>query len=196
MTHKRNTSGIRAHAASKRGNGANLLWLKERVNYAGDDCLLWPFAKDALRGHGMLGYTDEAGKHVSKKAHRLMCELAHGLPPTKWHEAAHECGNGHLGCVNPRHLSWKTRSANQLDRRKHGTANKSPNGGRTRLSLEQIEEIRSLKGKITPARLAESFGMKRGGIEYWQNSTHQPAPPGSSYMAKWRRAKKSTATRA
>lgn len=196
MTHKRNTSGVRAHAAAIRGNGANLLWLKERVGYQGDDCLIWPFARDTLRGHGHLGFTDEAGKHVTKKAHRLMCEMAHGAPPASFYEAAHECGNGHLGCVNPRHLSWKTRSQNQLDRRKHGTANKSPNGGRTRLTPEQIAEIRALKGQITPALLAPRYGMKRGGIEYWQNSKHEPTPPGTGRDAKRRRAKKLAATRA
>src|SRR5215471_14726746 len=92
-----------------------LEWIQERVGHAGDDCLQWPFSRSSS-GYGILFHE---GKVVY--AHRTMCELANGKPPTPKHHASHSCGRGHLGCVNPRHLEWKTAAENQQDRRKHGT---------------------------------------------------------------------------
>lgn len=33
-----------------------------------------------------------------------MCELVYGKPPMPKHQAAHNCGKGNLGCINPKHL--------------------------------------------------------------------------------------------
>lgn len=136
-------------------------WLLRHVAYAGDDCLTWPFSRCAPHGRGQLGYN---GKR-SIAAHRLMCELAHGTKPTPKHQASHSCGNGHLGCVNPRHLSWATNSQNQLDRRRHGTAKAgNPNGRKGKLTAEQVARIKALKGVRTQLELAEMFGVKYGTI--------------------------------
>lgn len=93
------------------GKGVAYEWLVRHVSYPGDNCLTWPFARDSRVGRGLLG-------HESRRywAHRLMCILAHGEPPTPKHQASHTCGRGHEGCVNPRHLEWKTNSENQYDR--------------------------------------------------------------------------------
>ena len=110
-------------AGPNKGKGKTFAWLIARVDYQGDDCLPWPFCRDGRVGRGRMG-------HEGKRpwAHRLMCELAHGPPPTPKHQAAHECGKGHYGCVNPRHLAWKTNSENQLDRRKNGNMLRNPHG--------------------------------------------------------------------
>lgn len=135
-----------------RGTGKAIAWLREHVAYDGDDCLIWPFCIDRRCGYGRLGYN---GKMYW--ANRLMCEFVNGPPPTPEHESAHSCGRGNEGCVHPKHLSWKTPSQNQLDRREHGTAG---NGGkRFTLTAEQVAEIRSLKGKRTQVELAKMFGM-------------------------------------
>lgn len=157
---------------SNKGNGKTFKWLLEHVSYKGDDCLKWPFAMDNAHGRGRLGYL---GKHYW--AHRLMCILAKGKPPTPKHQTAHSCGNGNKGCINPQHLSWKTNAQNQLDRRKHGTQ-MGAKGNRAKLTQEQIAEIRRLQGIETQFSLAERFGVKRGCIEYWQRTTHNPVPPG------------------
>lgn len=131
------------------------------VGHTGEDCLTWPF-KANIDGYGMV--------MVNRKnwmAHRLMCELAHGLPPTPKHQAAHECGNGNKGCVNPRHLSWKTQHENQQDRWKHGTQNI---GQRGRLTYAERMEVRALKGKVTQAELARRFGLDRTSISSIQRA--------------------------
>lgn len=76
-------------------------WLEDHKDYPHDYCLIWPFAREGRVGRGMLGHN---GK--SAWAHRLMCEMVRGPAPIDKPQAAHSCGNGDQGCVNPRHLSW------------------------------------------------------------------------------------------
>lgn len=91
-------------------NGAPLKFLTDNVGYSGADCVLWPFAR-AQNGYPELRYR---GK--STRAHRLMCQMAHGEPPASHYEASHTCDRGHLGCVNPRHLVWETHADNHRRR--------------------------------------------------------------------------------
>ena len=77
------------------------------------DCLIWPFARDS-DGYGQIAL-DGRVRHV----HRIICEKTHGPPPTPTHEAAHSCGNGYLGCVNRRHLRWKTHKENMEEMSRH-----------------------------------------------------------------------------
>jgi hypothetical protein len=145
-----------------KGNGQGYLWLKALLDYQGDDCKPWPFCTDARIGRGRVGYN---GKRYW--AHRLMCLLAHGEPPTPKHQAAHECGKGHYGCCNPRHLKWKTNSENQLDRRRNGNMLRNRNGNKPTLTEVQISELISLKGKMTQMGMAAKFGVSLGCVQYW-----------------------------
>ncbi len=138
-----------------KGNGKTVQWLRDRANYSGDDCLIWPFNRIS-DGYGALGYL---GDQVY--AHRFMCELIHGAPPTPKHRAAHSCGRGQDGCVNPKHLSWKTNSENQLDRRAHGTAQHSWWGNKGKLSPADVIEIRRIGRSKTQAELAAMFNCTR-----------------------------------
>lgn len=88
-------------------------WVLAILPYDGDDCLKWPYATDK-DGYGL----GELGGKI-RRAHRYVCTLVNGDPPTPKHEAAHSCGNGHLGCVNPRHLRWATTLENQRERWRH-----------------------------------------------------------------------------
>lgn len=91
-------------------------WVLAILAYDGDDCLSWPYAKDK-NGYGL----GEMGGKL-RRAHRYICSLVNGEPPTSKHEAAHSCGNGHLGCVNPNHLRWATTLENQRERWEHAKA--------------------------------------------------------------------------
>ncbi len=71
------------------------------------------------------------------------------------------------GCVNPNHLSWKTNSQNQLDRRVHGTL-KPPRAVRLTVTPEQIVQMQSLKGAMSIVKIAKMLGTTRGVVEYWQ----------------------------
>jgi len=144
-----------------RGKSKGVAWIMANLGYAGDDCLIWPFSRNNY-GYGQVGFNGKV-----RKASRVMCEMVRGPAPLDKPQAAHSCGNGHLGCCNPRHLSWKDNSANQKDRRAHG----SPEGAigrRTRLTVGQIELIQSTRGIVTQENLAAQLGVKRGTIEYWR----------------------------
>lgn len=169
-------------APSNKGKGQAIRWLLDHVTYAGDGCLPWPFARNPEKGYGVFGHN---GEH--HYAHRYMCELVKGPPPTPRHQAGHSCGLGHEGCVHPLHLAWKTNTQNQRDRITHGTTTRNPPGARRKLTLEQIEEVRALKGKVSQYDLARRFGVKPGCIEYWQKHNKPPAAPGTSRTALHRR---------
>lgn len=117
-------------------NNGTHLWIADHLDYQGDDCVRWPYT--GVRGYGQLKFDGKI-----RKANRVMCELAHGPAPGPGYEAAHSCGKGHLGCMNPKHLSWKTRTENQRDRRIHGTAGNGGYGRRPRLTPDQVLAIRA-----------------------------------------------------
>lgn len=147
-------------------------WLAAQVTgWVSDECLYWPFGK--CNGYGTVYFDGKV--HY---AHRWMCQQVHGPAPAG-HEAAHSCGNGHKGCVNPRHVSWKTKSDNQLDRALHGTASA---GCRGKLKPGDAEKIRALRGKHTQAEIAAMFGCSRANVSLIQNGKHQNGPRRSPQM--------------
>ena len=136
-------------------NGAGIQWIKDHVGYAGDECLIWPFG----RYHGKYGQlTHEGKKHI---ASRLMCEIAYGPPPEPGMDCAHSCGNGHLGCTNPRHLRWATHKENMADRLLHGSDNRGERHGNAKLTKEAVREMRRIykSGRATQQQLADRFGI-------------------------------------
>jgi hypothetical protein len=128
------------------GDSIIMRWIAEHLNYPHDDhCLIWPFGR--VRGYGSFGRN---GKSI--KAHRYICELKNGPPPTPEYHAAHSCNRGHHGCANPHHLIWKTRSENLLD--------SSAVLRRFKLNRTKAEEIRSLKGIEQQHITAQRFGVR------------------------------------
>lgn len=146
-----------------KGNLTRLAWLKERVSYQGDDCLVWPFCKDSRVNRGRVWDGERQWW-----AHRLMCVLAHGDPPTPKHQATHTCGKGHYSCVNPRHLRWGTNSENQLDRRKNGNMLRNRGGARPSISQTQVAEIYRLRAQhVTQVEIGRRIGVSLGCVQYW-----------------------------
>lgn len=151
-THGDPTGGGSAHGEAYR-------YFREVVlTYEGDECLIWPFAR------GRLGYAYlyEAGR--LRRVHRLVCEEENGSPLTPKHHAAHSCGNGHLGCVTRKHLSWKTPSENQMDRVRHGTSNRGERCGSSKLTKSEVQEIRRLRGLMTHREISQRFGVSQSNI--------------------------------
>ena len=134
--------------------GEPLRWIAEHAAYQGDHCLQWPYERSRY-GYGTV-------KHGGKKrvASRVMCELAHGLPPSDGYDAAHSCGNGHHGCMNPRHLSWKTRKENCVDTAEHGRAYRGERHGWAKLTEAEAREILRLGGTMKQEEIAQRFGVQ------------------------------------
>lgn len=143
-----------------KGQGKAWRWILDHRDYPHDYCLIWPFSREGRVGRGQMGVNGRTGW-----AHRFMCEAAHGPAPEGRPQAAHSCGNGHKGCVNPRHLSWKSNSENQLDRTRHGRA-MAP-GWKKRFTPEMITDLRSLRSSMTQMALAERFECSLGTVQYY-----------------------------
>lgn len=154
--HLRKPNKARGRPSPRRGTGRIYAWLKEHVEHVGQNCLKYPFPISAKIGYGQFGLN---GKVLY--AHQWMCEQKRGPRPSPKHEAAHTCGNAHMGCINPNHLDWKTREANARDRLEHGNYSNLKGKRRFRLSPAQVEEIRSLKGIESQYSMAERFGVSR-----------------------------------
>ncbi|NTG48577.1 hypothetical protein G6M04_14385 [Agrobacterium rhizogenes] len=150
--------------AGNHSPGESLEWLKQHVDFEGPNCLFYPFQNVRY------GKVQIDGK--SYNANRIMCTMAHGDPPTPEHEAAHLCGNGHLACVHPQHLEWKTSTENQADRLAHDTHVRGERCKTSKLKVGQVRVIRSLKGTNTSRELAVRFGVDRSAIKaIWARRT-------------------------
>lgn len=129
-------------------------WLIAHRDFDGEQCLIWPFGR-TTNGRGSIWIE---GRNTS--AHLVMCELVNGPKPSPQHEGSHICGNGHLGCVHPRHVIWETHKDNLLRTLEHGTATRGTRNGMSKLTATEVRQIRKLYAQgHTQSVLAEKFGV-------------------------------------
>lgn len=162
---------LRCYGDATRGRtylptGERKRFIASAIAYEGDDCLLWPFSNN---GNGYPRYSDGKKKRY---AHRNVCEAVYGHPPGERAETAHSCGNGHLGCITPKHLRWATRQENIDDMRAHGTILEGEKNPRSKLTKDEVAEIRSLKGNISCRRAGMRFGVAAQTVhDIWSGRT-------------------------
>lgn len=128
------------------------------VHYQGKDCLTWPFPL-AGNGYGQVTYQ---GKN--RVVSRIVCEVVRGNPPSPKHQAAHSCGRGNKGCVNPMHLSWKTPGENLADKIIHGTHPIGERNGIAKLTEADVLQIRRLYPQFSQSQIAEMFGCSQTNV--------------------------------
>ena len=133
-----------------------MAFVESATRHHGDKCLLWPFGANG-HGYGQVRY-----KGSQTPAHRVVCELAHGRPPSPKHHAAHN-NNGDMCisrlCVNPKHLRWATPLENESDKAIHGGIVRGERHGMAKLTEWDVRTIRGLKGKIGPTEIARMFSV-------------------------------------
>ena len=116
-------------------------------SYSQSDCLFWPYAN--VRGYPVFNY---AGKRWLVT--RLLCKEIYGDPPSAEFHAAHSCGNGHLGCVNPLHLRWASLADNTADRVRAGVERQKLTGYRTPSNAKyHPQKIRQILEDARPAKM-------------------------------------------
>lgn len=145
-------------------DGAALRFVQNVASTCHDDeCLQWPYTRGA-KGYGQVQCE---GRHVL--AHRMVCELAHGEPPSPKHEATHDCGNPI--CVNPLHLSWKTHAGNMADKLVHGTSLRGEQNSQVKLTESEVREIVALKGTMSQREIGNTFGVDQSLISRIYNGS-------------------------
>ena len=125
------------------------LWAKVDIG-SEDACWEWT----GSRTHAGYGQSRWYGKQ--RTVHSIVCELTHGPKPTPKHQVAHSCGV--RACCNPRHLRWATASENQMDRVLHGTHNRGERQGQSKLTTDQVREIRAQPHRLQ-RDLAAEYGV-------------------------------------
>lgn len=119
--------------------GAPRAFYLSALNSQTDECVLWPYCRDEC-GYAVLG--PPAGSKIPKRVHINLCTALYGPRPSSNHDACHNCGNGHLGCVNPRHLRWDTKKNNCADQLIHGTRRRGEDKWNANLTNAQVLDIR------------------------------------------------------
>lgn len=135
-------------------------FIREAASSETKDCILWPYARN--RG----GYARIHRKCGTTLVSRIVCELVWGPPKTKRLVAAHSCGKGHLGCINPHHLSWKTHKENSEDAARHGTRIRGERVSCAKLTEHDVRQIRRLSGKMTQTAIAAMFDIDQPRVSY------------------------------
>lgn len=141
--------------AAKASNGELLKFIRDHRDYDGRDCLIWPYGKSPS-GRGVVRF-----RGVQTSAPRVMCIEAHGEPPTPEHEAAHNCGMGHEGCIHPGHLRWATAVENRSDMHAHGTSLVGDRHPMSVLDKGAVREIRRSfdRRRDTYSSVADRYGV-------------------------------------
>lgn len=132
------------------------------ARYDGKECLIWPYGTGS-EGRPIIHVGD-----TTRSASRYLCEFVYGPPPTPSHEAAHSCGKGHLRCIAPGHLRWATKVENEADKLIHGTHQFGENNPVAKLTEDEVEMIRSLRGQIRQREIAARFGISQSSVSLIQ----------------------------
>lgn len=95
------------------------------------------------------------------RIHRLVALSFVGPQPTSEHEIRHFDGDKRNN--NSDNLSWGTRIENERDKVRHNKTNRGQRNGRSKLTTEQVLQIRELltMGHLLQKQIAAMFGVTR-----------------------------------
>lgn len=102
-------------------------------------------------------------KRHTKRVHRLVLEAFVG-PCPKWMECRHLDGNPANNLLS--NLKWGTKKENGEDTVRHGTSTKGERHGQSKLTSDQVRNIRLsyAKESWTQKQLATKYGVTQGTI--------------------------------
>jgi hypothetical protein len=156
--YQRRRNNIDMSAPLKVSNEEGIRYLNEIVlRHKGPECLFWPFDINST------GYARITINGKRLLVSHFVCEHVNGRAPIDY-EAAHLCGNGHLGCVSPQHMKWKTHTENMADRLIHGTHCRGEKQWNVKLTEAQAREILALRGLMPHRDIAKQYAVSKGTI--------------------------------
>jgi hypothetical protein len=165
-------------------------WAKVSVCEHGKECpdCCWPWTGAMTsrgykhgKGYGHIGYKEE-GSFKNITGHRVAWELAHNkfIPEGLW--CLHTCDNP--PCCNPQHLWLGSQRDNIEDMRLKGRAAKGEEHHKSKLTVEQVMEIRALAktGGHTLTDLGRRYGVSRSTIHEVVSGNNWGYIPGAGKM--------------
>lgn len=132
-------------------------WAKVQKLSGADDCWVWTAAFDKdMYGKFRLS---ENGKKIDIRAHVYSWLLFTGLSHSKGLQVCHKCD--HPYCVNPDHLFLGTVQDNMEDRDAKGRQTKGDKHPKSKITKEQVIEMRELfaTGKYTKTQLSHLYKL-------------------------------------
>lgn len=124
-------------------------------------CLEWS-GYISPNGYGAFYPIPSSGKKIG--AHRLSCEMAHGIAPPDKPYAIHACDN--RKCVKPSHLRWGNASENAYDaveRNRHGgLKQRGENHHGAKLDIQDVIKIRN--SAESPSSMAKRMNITEATI--------------------------------
>ncbi|ESY81886.1 hypothetical protein X740_07885 [Mesorhizobium sp. LNHC221B00] len=151
-----------------------MAFIEKALTLETDDCIIFPYGRTGA-GYANLRVGSGVSGDRFEYGHVIVCERTRGQRPTPKHVAAHSCGHGHAGCVNKRHLSWKTPAGNAGDREAHGTTAHGK-----KLTAEAVRSIRALAQAMRHRDLAKMHGVRGdtiGSVVQRRTWAHLPSAP-------------------
>jgi HNH endonuclease len=130
----------------------------------GSGCWLWTGTR-ITRGYGQLKFGDSY-----RLAHRMAYEMLIGpIPDGQW--VLHRCDVRH--CVRPDHLFLGNVAINQADMKTKGRSARGERQGRSKLTAEQVHEIRAAGARGEMQRvIAARYGISRSAVGLILNGTN------------------------
>lgn len=137
---------------SSRGTTEERFWSRVQKT---DSCWIW------TGGRFKDGYGGFRYKGKAHRAHRVSYEMAYGFLPPEM-DLLHQCDTPL--CVNPEHLKLGTQTENMADMMKKGRQAKGENSGPSKLTEEEVREIRIryAAGGISQGTLSREYHISRG----------------------------------
>lgn len=124
-----------------------------------NECWNWTTGLDK-KGYGVFKLNGKV-----EKSHRCSLFLEKGEAPIDKPFALHKCKQN-TKCVNPNHLYYGNHQDNKKDQIKDGTYSRGETNGNSKLTEEQVREIREkyIPNKYKQQKLAEEYNVNHSTI--------------------------------
>lgn len=121
-------------------------------------------------GYKQVNLGKGSGAYESFEVQQLVALVFHGPKPTPEHQVAH--GDGNPANNHRDNLRWATPAENASDKESHGTVIRGEQNHGSKLTEDDVLEIRSLIGTIPQSQIAKRFGVSESSITMIKQRKH------------------------